>query len=290
MEREKFILSNGILHESIGYGTWQIPADESGVAIIRDAIAAGYRHIDTAARYQNEKQVGEAVRTCGIPREELTIVSKVWRSEHGYDNTMRAFEKTMAELGLDYLDMYLIHWPVPVDYKRDSHAIDLSTWRALEQLYKEGRVKVIGVANFMVRHLEPLIQKAEIVPMVDQIEIHPGCLQTEIYEYCKAHEIHLQAWRPIGLGAKGPLITNEAVQRISAEHRKTPAQVLLRWQVQKGITPLPRSSNPGRLRENLDIYDFQLTEQEMTLLDEIPAFAAEGENPDTFAFPYEVYA
>ena len=231
-------LSNGVTIPGLGYGTYQTPPEDAYRAVT-DALAVGYRHIDTAARYGNESGVGQAVKDSGLKREEVFITSKLWNTERGYDKAMAAFEKTLAELGTDYLDLYLIHWPAnEKQFGQEAAALNLDTWRAFEDLYKAGKIKAIGVSNFMPNHLEALLAQAEIKPMVNQIEVHPGWPQTEAIRYCQRNDILVEAWAPLGEAAA---LSNPVLAKIAAKYDHTPAQVCLRWEIQQGILPLPKS-------------------------------------------------
>lgn len=256
-------LSNGVTIPGLGYGTYQTPPEDAYRAVT-DALAVGYRHIDTAARYGNESGVGQAVKDSGLKREEVFITSKLWNTERGYDKTMAAFEKTLAELGTDYLDLYLIHWPAnEKQFGQEAAALNLDTWRAFEDLYKAGKIKAIGVSNFMPNHLEALLAQAKIKPMVNQIEVHPGWPQTEAIRYCQRNDILVEAWAPLGEAAA---LSNPVLAKIAAKYDHTPAQVCLRWEIQQGILPLPKSVHKERMAENTKLFDFELTEDEMDII------------------------
>lgn len=256
-------LSNGVTIPGLGYGTYQTPPEDAYRAVT-DALAVGYRHIDTAALYGNESGVGQAVKDSGLKREEVFITSKLWNTERGYDKAMAAFEKTLAELGTDYLDLYLIHWPAnEKQFGQEAAALNLDTWRAFEDLYKAGKIKAIGVSNFMPNHLEALLAQAEIKPMVNQIEVHPGWPQTEAIRYCQRNDILVEAWAPLGEAAA---LSNPVLAKIAAKYDHTPAQVCLRWEIQQGILPLPKSVHKERMAENTKLFDFELTEDEMDII------------------------
>lgn len=246
-------LSNGVTIPGLGYGTYQTPPEDAYRAVT-DVLAVGYRHIDTAALYGNESGVGQAVKDSGLKREEVFITSKLWNTERGYDKAMAAFEKTLAELGTDYLDLYLIHWPAnEKQFGQEAAALNLDTWRAFEDLYKAGKIKAIGVSNFMPNHLEALLAQAEIKPMVNQIEVHPGWPQTEAIRYCQRNDILVEAWAPLGEAAA---LSNPVLAKIAAKYDHTPAQVCLRWEIQQGILPLPKSVHKKRMAENTDSEKF----------------------------------
>lgn len=274
-------LSNGVTIPGLGYGTYQTPPEDAYRAVT-DALAVGYRHIDTAALYGNESGVGQAVKDSGLKREEVFITSKLWNTERGYDKTMAAFEKTLAELGTDYLDLYLIHWPAnEKQFGQEAAALNLDTWRAFEDLYKAGKIKAIGVSNFMPNHLEALLAQAEIKPMVNQIEVHPGWPQTEAIRYCQRNDILVEAWAPLGEAAA---LSNPVLAKIAAKYDHTPAQVCLRWEVQQGILPLPKSVHKERMAENTQLFDFELTEDEMDIIGALRNLGGQCKVPDQVDF------
>jgi diketogulonate reductase-like aldo/keto reductase len=274
-------LSNGVTIPGLGYGTYQTPPEDAYRAVT-DALAVGYRHIDTAALYGNESGVGQAVKDSGLKREEVFITSKLWNTERGYDKTMAAFEKTLAELGTDYLDLYLIHWPAnEKQFGQEAAALNLDTWRAFEDLYKAGKIKAIGVSNFMPNHLEALLAQAEIKPMVNQIEVHPGWPQTEAIRYCQRNDILVEAWAPLGEAAA---LSNPVLAKIAAKYDHTPAQVCLRWEIQQGILPLPKSVHRERMAENTKLFDFELTEDEMDIIGALRNLGGQCKVPDQVDF------
>ena len=274
-------LSNGVTIPGLGYGTYQTPPEDAYRAVT-DALAVGYRHIDTAALYGNESGVGQAVKDSGLKREEVFITSKLWNTERGYDKTMAAFEKTLAELGTDYLDLYLIHWPAnEKQFGQEAAALNLDTWRAFEDLYKAGKIKAIGVSNFMPNHLEALLAQAEIKPMVNQIEVHPGWPQTEAIRYCQRNDILVEAWAPLGEAAA---LSNPVLAKIAAKYDHTPAQVCLRWEIQQGILPLPKSVHRERMAENTKLFDFELTDDEMDIIGALRNLGGQCKVPDQVDF------
>lgn len=274
-------LSNGVTIPGLGYGTYQTPPEDAYRAVT-DALAVGYRHIDTAALYGNESGVGQAVKDSGLKREEVFITSKLWNTERGYDKTMAAFEKTLAELGTDYLDLYLIHWPAnEKQFGQEAAALNLDTWRVFEDLYKAGKIKAIGVSNFMPNHLEALLAQAEIKPMVNQIEVHPGWPQTEAIRYCQRNDILVEAWAPLGEAAA---LSNPVLAKIAAKYDHTPAQVCLRWEIQQGILPLPKSVHKERMAENTKLFDFELTEDEMDIIGALRNLGGQCKVPDQVDF------
>lgn len=273
-------LYNGYRIPCVGLGTWKSPEDQTTIDAICAAVQAGYRHIDTAAAYKNEVSVGKGIRACGIDRNELFITSKVWTTDRGYDKTMAAFEETMARLQLDYLDLYLIHWPAASHQFDNWEEINLSTWRAMTELYKSGRIKAIGVSNFLPHHLEALMQ-TEIPPMVDQIEFHPGYMQPEAVEYCRKHHIVVEAWSPLGAGG---LLINETLTAIAAKYGKTTAQLCIRWCLQNGTVPLPKSITPARIQDNTNVFDFVISDEDMAVINAMPYCGKRISHPDKVDF------
>lgn len=278
---DSFVMHNGKTIPCIGYGTYKTSEEEVYDAVIA-AIKAGYRHIDTAAFYRNEAGVGRAVRECGVPREEIFVTSKVWNTDRGYENTKRAFAESMERLGLEYLDLYLIHWPAnKKQFGDEAKKINAETWRALEELYAEGKIKAIGLSNFLPHHIEELMEGAKVKPMVDQIEFHPGWAQLEVSEYCLKNDIVVEAWSPLG---RKDALDNEVLREIGAKYRKSAAQICVRWVMQHGILPLPKTVNPGRMAENADVFDFELTAEEMRTIDELENLGGQCALPDEVDF------
>lgn len=252
-------LNNGVEMPRLGFGVWQV-SDEEAVRAVTTAVEAGYRSIDTAAAYENETGTGQAVAASGVPREELFLTTKLWNNDHGYDNALRAFDASLARLGTDYVDLYLIHWPVP---RRDTY---VDTWRALEKILAEGRARAIGVSNFLPAHLDRLADETSVVPAVNQIELHPQLQQAEARAAHRRLGVVTEAWSPLGQG-KG-LLTVPAVAAVARKHDRTPAQVVLRWHLQSGHVAIPKSVTPSRIRENIDILGFELDDEDLA------AFAA----------------
>ncbi|QUX21028.1 MULTISPECIES: aldo/keto reductase [Nocardiopsis] len=265
-------LNNGLRIPQLGLGVWQVP-DDQVVDVVAIALETGYRSIDTAAAYGNERGVGEALRRSGIDRDDLFVTSKVANPDQGFDATLRAFDATLERLGLETLDLYLIHWPLPA---RDLY---VPTWKALEHLYAEGRARAIGVSNFQIAHLERVMEEGGITPMVNQVELHPLLAQAELREFDRRHSIVTEAWSPL---AHGRLVTDDTVIGIAEAHERTPAQVLLRWHIQLGNVVIPKSATPERIRANFDIFGFELTDQEMDRIGALDRGARTGPDPDAF--------
>ncbi|QLG37269.1 aldo/keto reductase [Paenibacillus sp. FSL W7-1088] len=266
-------LYNGVKMPWLGFGVFKVKDGEEVVEAVKTAIQAGYRSIDTAKAYNNETGVAQGIRESGIAREDLFITTKVWNGDQGYESTLAAFEASMERLELEYLDLYLIHWPVKGKYK--------DTWRALEKLHKEGRIRAIGVSNFQIHHLEDLMTDATIKPAVNQVELHPLLIQTELREYCNKHQIQIEAWSPLG---QGHLLEHPLLLEIAAKYSKSPAQVILRWDLQNGIVTIPKSVTPQRIRDNADLYDFELTTEEIERINQLNENKRFGSDPDNFNF------
>ncbi len=270
-------LHNGVEMPWFGLGVFKVEEGPELVNAVKVAIKHGYRSIDTAAIYENEEGVGQGIREglkeAGISREDLFVTSKVWNADLGYESTIAAYEKSLQKLGLEYLDLYLIHWPVEGKYKE--------AWRALETLYKEGKVKAIGVSNFQIHHLKDLMEDAEVKPMVNQVECHPRLTQKEVQAFCKEQGIQLEAWSPL---MQGELLDNEVLQAIATKHGKSVAQVILRWDLQNGIVTIPKSTKEHRIVENSTVFDFELTAEEMNQIDGLNQNHRVGPDPDNFDF------
>ncbi|MET8853332.1 aldo/keto reductase [Amycolatopsis sp. NPDC004625] len=266
-------LNNGVRMPQLGYGVFQVPDDETAAAL-KAALEAGYRSIDTAAVYGNEKGVGQAIAESGIARDDLFVTTKLWNSAQGYDSTLKAFDESLAKLGLEQLDLYLIHWPTP---KRDKF---LDTWKAFEKLYADGRVRAIGVSNFQPAHLERLMDAASVVPAVNQVELHPYLQQAELREFDTKNGIATEAWSPLAKG--GSLLGDPVVADLAVKHSRTPAQIVLRWHLQLGNVVIPKSVTPSRIEENFDLFGFTLTEEELDSLTPLDRGERTGPDPDTF--------
>nr|WP_106782738.1 aldo/keto reductase [Lysinibacillus timonensis] len=275
--QDRTTLHNGVKMPWFGIGVFKVEEGPELVNAVKFAIKHGYRSIDTAAIYANEEGVGQAIREgiqeANISREDLFVTSKVWNSDLGYESTLAAYETSLKKLGLDYLDLYLIHWPVEGKYR--------DAWRALETLYKEGKVKAIGVSNFQIHHLEDLMKDAEIKPMINQVEYHPRLTQKELQGFCQEHDIQLEAWSPL---MQGQLLDNPVLQEIANKHNKTVAQVIIRWDLQNGVVTIPKSTKEHRIVENSDVFDFELTTEEMQQINELNQNLRVGPDPDNFDF------
>jgi diketogulonate reductase-like aldo/keto reductase len=270
-------MNTGLGIPCIGFGTWQT-SDGQTVDSVKNAIEIGYRHIDTAAVYENEKGVGQGIRESGIDRKELFITSKLWNTHRGYEPALKAFETSLKNLELDYIDLYLIHWP---SNKANGSTVNSYTWRAFEKLYKEGLIKSIGVSNFLEHHLRSLLFNAEIVPAVNQIEFHPGQMQSEVVSFCKSNDILVAAWSPLGTGR---MLNDHTLIGIAAKYRKSVAQICIRWILQNDILPIPKSVTPARIRENIDVFDFEISDADIQIINAIPFFGGSGFDPDTVDF------
>ncbi|MGG0299305.1 aldo/keto reductase [Bacillus albus] len=270
-------LHNGVEMPWFGLGVFKVEDGLELVEAVKSAIKAGYRSIDTAAIYGNEKAVGEGIRAgikeAGISREDLFITSKVWNSDQGYETTLAAYEESLKKLELDYLDLYLVHWPVEGKYK--------DTWRALETLYKEERVRAIGVSNFQIHHLKDVLAGAEMKPMINQVEYHPRLTQKELQAFCKEQGIQMEAWSPL---MQGQLLDNETLQEIAHQYGKTTAQIILRWDLQNEVVTIPKSTKEQRIIANADIFNFELTKEDMEKIDALNENHRVGPDPDNFDF------
>ena len=274
-------LSNGVEIPCIGYGTWQTPDGETAVASVLSAIAAGYRHIDTAQGYDNEESVGIAVNQCGIDRQELFITSKLTNSEHGYEKTMAAFESTMKKLNMEYLDLYLIHWPNPIAFRDHWQEANAGSWKAFEELYRAGRIRSIGVSNFMPHHLEELMKTATIAPMVNQIKLCPGITQDEVVDYCRSKDILPEAYSPLGIGQ---IFEVPQMKMLADKYSRSIAQICIRWSLQRGYLPLPKSVTPHRIKENAAVFDFELEAADVQLIADLKGCVGYAKDPDTTTF------
>jgi len=266
-------LNNGVEMPWLGLGVWKVEDGNQVVQSVAAALAHGYRSIDTAAVYKNEVGVGKAIKESGVKREELFVTTKVWNSDQGFDSTLKAYEASLDKLGLDYVDLYLVHWPVKATYRE--------TWKALVKLYEDQRVRAIGVSNHHIHHLEAIIEDTGVVPAVNQVECHPLLTQKELLAYCNDKGIRMEAWSPL---MQGNNLDHETLVTIAKKHNKTPAQVVLRWDLQNGVIVIPKSVRAERIRENADVFDFELTSEEMAAIDAMNQNRRYGSDPDNFNF------
>lgn len=271
--QESVKLNNGNYIPSIGFGTSLITGDEC-VKVIKMAIDTGYRHIDTASVYKNEIEIGNAIKMSNINREELFITSKVWKNSMGYENTLKSLNNTLKNLDLEYVDLFLIHWP-----KNNDNKLNIETWKALEKIYKEGKAKNIGVSNFLKKHLEVILDNSDIIPAVNQIEFHPGLIREETIEFCKKNNIVVEAWAPLG---KGKMLNNEALINIAGKYNKSVAQLCLKWCLQNEVIPLPKSEKEERMRQNLDLFDFEISKEDMDTINNMEFFGGSDMDPNSF--------
>ena len=275
--KKGIMLRNGMLFPEIGIGTWQITDREIMQQVIRSGYDAGYRLIDTAAAYRNEIAIAKAIEVIGLKRSELMISDKVWNTNRGYEQVQEACKRSLKKLKTDYLDLYLIHWPASTKLYPDWERINADTWRGMEKLYQDGFVKAIGVCNFKVHHLKKLKMTAEIMPMINQIECHPGLTQIEIREYCKSEQIVIEASSPLG---NGQILKDKQLLEIGNRYEKTVAQICLRWAIQGEMIVIPKSISPDRIRQNADVFDFELTEDEYKQINALPYCGGVGIDPD----------
>ncbi|MCY6482960.1 aldo/keto reductase [Clostridium aestuarii] len=266
------VLNNEVKMPWLGFGTFKVEDGNKIVDAVKKALEIGYSHIDTAAIYGNEAGVGQAIKESGIKREEIFLVSKVWNSEQGYESTLRAFDESLNKLNTDYLDLYLIHWP---------KELTKETWKALEKLYKEGRVRAIGVSNFKVHHLKELMEDAEIMPMVNQVEFHPQFPQTELIEFCKKNNIQLTAWGPL---MQGKIFELPLMKELAQKYNKSIAQIALRWDLQMGVVTIPKSIKSERIKSNSEIFDFEISDEDMKRISELNTGVRIGPDPDNIDF------
>ncbi|HKK76048.1 MAG TPA: aldo/keto reductase [Saprospiraceae bacterium] len=273
---QELTLNDGNTVPILGLGTYDATGDK-GAKAVQMALEKGYRLIDTAAYYENEEAVGKGIKESGVPREEIFVTTKLWRDQLSYEQAKKGFEASRQRLGLDYIDLYLIHWPANAKNYDNWQKANADTWRAMEDLQAEGKIKSIGLSNFWPEHLEALAQTAKVTPAVNQIEFHPGYWQPEVTHYCKRQGITVESWSPL---AQGRVLENETIKEIAERHQKTIAQICLRWIVQHEVMVIPKSSNPQRMEENKDIFDFELSDQEMEQIDSLPQTGFSGELPN----------
>ncbi len=264
-------LKNGIEMPKIGFGTSLIEGEEC-IDNIKLALQAGYRHIDTASAYKNEIYIGQAIKESNIAREEIFVTSKVWKDSMGYENTIKSFNNSLQNLGLEYIDLFLIHWP-----RNNDEKLNIDTWKALEDLYKQKKVRAIGLSNFLKHHLEIILNNCEIVPMVDQLEFHPGLTRQETLNFCKEKNIVVEAWAPLG---KGKMLQNEELVRIANKYNKSVAQICIKWCLQNDVVPLPKTTNWNRMLENKDVFDFTISDEDMKFINNMEFFAGSDMDPN----------
>lgn len=276
-----YTLSNNVSIPELGFGTWQTPNGDVAVSAVKKALEVGYRHIDTAQGYKNEDSVGQAIKESGIPREEIFLTTKLWNENHSYDLVLSSFEESLKKLQTDYIDLFLIHWPNPVKFRDNWQSANAETWRAMEELYQAGKIKAIGVSNFLPHHFEELKKTATIFPMVNQIFLAPGELQKEVVSYYQEHNVLLEAYSPLGTGK---IFDVPEMQELSDKYGKTIAQIAIRWSLQHDFLPLPKSVTPSRIEENLAVFDFELSDEDMQRIDQLDGVVGKATNPDTTGF------
>lgn len=274
--KSNFVLSNGVKIPSIGFGSFKT-TEGNDELIISEAISLGYRHIDTAAYYFNEEFIGDAIKKSNIDRGEFFITSKVWRDNLGYESTLKEFDKSLDRLKTDYLDLYLIHWPRPNNLNEDWKTLITDTWRAIEELYDEGKVRAIGVSNFLPHHLNHLMKNARIMPMVNQLEFHPGYIQKAAVDFSQKNGIQVEAWSPIG---RARILQEPVLIKMAEKYGVSVAQICIRFALQCNVLPLPKSSSKERMNQNLDVFNFEITEDDMHILMTLPQLGWSGEHPD----------
>lgn len=276
-----YTLNNNIKIPQLGYGTFQTPDDQSGIDAIVNAIKVGYRHIDTAQSYKNEASVGAAIKLAGVPREQLFITTKIANAVNGYENTIQSLDESLQKLGVSSIDLVLIHWPSPKRFRDQWQFRNSETWRALESYYQQGKIKAIGISNFKPRHIVELLKTATIMPAVNQIRLCPGDVDLETIDFCRQHGILLEAYSPLGQGA---IFDTPAIHALADKYNKTVAQIALRWSLQMGFLPLPKSVTSERIKANADIFDFQLDDEDIALLTGLTGQCGESKDPDSVPF------
>ena len=272
-----YTLANGVSIPSIGFGTWQVQEGPEAVDSVKAALEAGYRHIDTAQGYQNEEGVGKAVKQSGVKREDIFITSKLTNGIRGYENTKKSIEDSLRRLGTDYMDLFLVHWPVPVNFKDQWQQMNAESWRAMEDALKAGKIRALGISNFRKRHIDELLKTAEIKPVANQIRLCPGDKQEDTVNYSREQGMLLQAYSPLGTGK---LFEVPELMDIARQTSRTIAQVALRWSLQRGYNPLPKSITPKRIKENLDVYGFELTKEQMDRINALEGVVGYSADPD----------
>ncbi len=278
---DAYQLNDGRTIPCVGYGTWQTPDGEVAKDSVKTALEVGYRHIDTAFAYYNEVGVGQGIIESGIKREDIFITTKLWNTDRGYETALKSAQLSLKNLGVEYIDLYLIHWPANDIVYDDPKAVNAATWRAFEKLQKDGLVRSIGVSNFLAQHLQQIFDVCEVKPAVDQIECHPGYPQFETVEFCRQNDIIVEAWSPLGCGR---VLTDERMKAIADRYGKSVAQLSLRWELQHGILPLPKSTHADRIKSNAEIFDFSISDEDMKTIDDMPEFGYSTFSPLTLTF------
>ena len=280
-QNDVYVLSNGVEIPCIGFGTWQTPDGDVARETVKSAIKAGYTHIDTAQAYGNEESVGQGIKESGVAREDLFITTKLWNMSHSYELCKRDFEESLKKLGLDYVDLYLIHWPNPITFRDHWQEANAETWKAMEELYKEGKIRAIGISNFRQHHIDELLKTAEIKPMVNQIRLCPGETQDELVEYSRSKGMILEAYSPLGTGK---IFDVPEMQALAEKYGKSIAQICIRWSLQQGYLPLPKSVTASRIEENIKVFDFELEESDVKLIAGLTGCVGVSGDPDNMPF------
>lgn len=279
--KDTYTLNDGVEIPKIGFGTWQMENNQETIDIVKHAIEVGYRHIDTAAMYRNEESVGKAIKESGVAREDLFITTKLGNKDHGYELTKKAIDHSLEQLGVEYIDLYLIHWPNPIDFRDRWAETNAESWKAMEEAQSEGKIRTLGVSNFMPRHLDALLDKVSVKPTVNQILLNPSEMQPEVVSKNKEYDILSEAYSPLGTGK---IFEINELKELAKKYEKTVAQLVLRWSLQNGFLPLPKTVTFERVTENADIFDFKITEKDMELISSLEGRAGKMENPDEKTF------
>lgn len=274
----KYQLNNHLEIPKVAFGTWKLPNDETTIEIIKNAINSGYRYIDTAKAYGNELYIGKGIKASNIDRKDIVIGGKLWNDDRGYNNIIEACKNTIKTLDCEYLDVYLIHWPASLAVHENWREINQETWKAMEYLYETGLVKSIGMCNFKVNQLEELMKHIKIKPMINQIEFHPGFMQQDIVEYCKKENIVVEAWSPLG---SGKMIKKEELKNIASKYEKDVAQICIKWCLQNGVLPIPKTTDKERMKSNLNVFDFEISQEDMEYLNSLPYLGGSGLDSET---------
>lgn len=275
---DSYVLANGVNIPCIGFGTWQVKDGEEALSSVRTALEAGYRHIDTAQGYHNEQSVGQAVKQSGLARGDIFMTSKLTNEVRGYEPTIAAFEESLRKLGTDYLDLFLVHWPAPKNFRANWQQMNAETWRALEELYRQGRIRAIGISNFHPHHIRELMKTAKVAPMVNQIRLCPGDTQDEVADFSRAQGMLLEAYSPLG---EGRVFDIPELKALADKYGVSVAQLAIRWSLQRGYLPLPKSVTPERIRSNAQVFDFELEEDDVQMMADLKGRAGYSTNPDT---------